>query len=130
MPSVPMERHLRIWHAIERYATDPGYGIVSINELCRQTGASARMLYNVCRTFTGLSVTAYIRQQRRLKRALEMLRRAQPNETTVTEAAIFCGFDHLGRFAERFRGHHGQVPSRILRKSLAASVVAPPPCQC
>lgn len=119
--SVIMERRLAAWRAIERYAANPlcsSRGCVE--QLCRATGVSPRMLLDVCRAFSGLSVKAYIRE-RRLKLALDMLHQAQPGQTTVTDVATFCGFDHLGRFSGTFRSYHGQLPSLVLRGAQGAS---------
>lgn len=114
--SVIMERRLAVWQAIKRYATNPLWGTSgSIEQLCQQTGVSARTLNSVCHTFSGLPVKAYIVEQR-LQLALDMLHRAQPGQTTVTEIATFCGFQHLGRFSGIFRSYHGQLPSLILRR--------------
>jgi AraC-like DNA-binding protein len=72
---MPSDRHIRIWSAIERLAADPRLGAGSIGELCQITGASARSVYDISRAFSGLSPSAYIKQQR-LQLALDMLRRA------------------------------------------------------
>ncbi len=112
---MPSNRHLRVWQIIERHATDP-MSDRSIKELCQEGDVSVRTLHNVCHAFTGLSVKAYIRQQR-LKLALEMLRKGQPGGTTVTKVATFCGFYHLSRFADIFRDQHGELPSLILRQT-------------
>jgi AraC-like DNA-binding protein len=115
MGTMPSGRHLRVWQVIERHATDPILGNRSLKELSQESDVSVRTLYNVCHAFTGLSAKAYIRQ-RRLKLALEMLRKGQAGATTVTNIATFCGFSHLSRFANNFRDQHGQLPSLILRQ--------------
>jgi AraC-like DNA-binding protein len=116
MPPPAMDRRLRVWSVIERNATDPRCGKVTINQLCRETGVSARMLYDVCRAFSGLSVTAYVRRER-MTVALAMLIRGGPGHATVTQIATFCGFDQLGRFSRDFRDWHGESPSLVLRRS-------------
>ena len=69
---MPSDRHMRIWSAIERYAADPRLGAGSTRQLCQETGASARSLYDISHAFSGLSPSAYIKQQR-LQLALDML---------------------------------------------------------
>ena len=114
---MPSDRH---WRAIERYAVDQRSGTASVRRLSRETGVPVRTIYAVCRSFSGLSPSAYIRQQR-LQLALDMLRRAQPGQTTVTQVATFCGFIQLGRFSQAFRSYHGQLPSRVLRMAVCYS---------
>jgi len=115
VPAANPERRLRVWAAIERYATDPQSGCVTLDQLCKETGASKRMLHDVCRAFSGLSVKAWIQRQR-MQIARDMLVRAKPEQTTVTRVATFCGFYHLGRFSRTFRDHHGEPPSVALRR--------------
>jgi len=115
VPAADPERRLRVWAAIERYASDPLSGRVTLDRLCRETGASKRMLHDLCRTFSGLSVKTYIRRQR-LQIARDILIQADPEQTTVTRVATFCGFYHLGRFSGLFRDHHGEPPSLALRR--------------
>ena len=100
MPAANPERRLRVWAAIERYASDPKSGRVTLDQLCQETGASKRMLHDVCRAFSGLSVKAHIQRQR-MQLARDMLVRAKPEQTTVTRVATFCGFYQLGRHGSR-----------------------------
>ena len=113
MPAANPERRLRAWVAIERYASDPQSGRVTLDQLCHETGASKRMLHDVCRAFSGFSVKAYIQRQR-MQLARDMLGRADPEQTTVTSVATFCGFHHLGCFSGAFRDHYGAPPSVVL----------------
>ena len=116
MPAADPDRRLRVWAAIERYASDPLSGRrVTLDELCKETGASKRMLHDVCRAFAGISVKAYIRR-RRMQIARDMLGRADPEQATVTKIATFCGFYHMGRFSGAFRHQHGEPPSVVLRR--------------
>jgi len=119
VPAANPERRLRVWVAIERYVSDPLSGRVTLDQLCQETGASKRMLHDVCHAFSGLSVKAYIQRQR-MQLAHDMLGRADPEQTTVARVAIFCGFYHLGRFSGAFRDHYGEPPSVVLRRDSEA----------
>ena len=37
--------------------------------------------------------------------------------TAVTEVALACGFEHLGRFSTRYRDRFGESPSETLRRA-------------
>lgn len=117
MRSQNMERHNRVWQLLQRHASDPRSGNLTRNQLALNFGVSPRTLHTVCYSFAGLSVGAYIRQQR-LRLAFDMLQRARPATTTVTAVAMFCGFCDLGRFAGAFRDFHGQLPSLVLRQAV------------
>ena len=57
-----------------------------------------------------------VRRDLRLERARRDLLRAQSG-VTVTEIALHCGFNHLGRFAALYRAHFGESPSATLGRS-------------
>lgn len=113
MPSQAKGRRLEIWRAIERYAANPTRP-VSSGLLCRETGACARTLYDVCRALSGQSPIAYIKRCH-MTLAHTMLHRAAP-DATVTGIATLCGFSNLGRFSVRYRQLYGQPPSQTLRQ--------------
>ena len=69
----------------------------AIAELAALAGVSGRSLYRAFRTLRGYSPLAFARAAR-LERARERLALGEAG-ATVTEIALDCGFDHLGRFA-------------------------------
>ena len=71
-----------------------------------------RTLNEHFRAFTGLSPLAYVKRER-LKAARRLLTGAAA--ATVTEAAVQCGFSHLGRFALDYAQAYGEPPSRTIR---------------
>jgi AraC-like DNA-binding protein len=56
-------------------------------------------------------------QRTRMRRVHEALRDADPREVTVSEVAARWGFNHLGRFAARYRAEFGVMPSATLHET-------------
>jgi AraC family ethanolamine operon transcriptional activator len=82
---------------------------LSINDLCRNLGISARTLYLGFNEFMGVSPKAF-RQILRLNEVHKelLLNRRQ---RTVTDIAMEWSFFHLGRFSEQYRRMFGELPS-------------------
>ena len=88
---------------------------VSLAELCRITGTSARTIQYAFRDRYGVAPQVYHRSQR-LSAVQRTLKRQWPGETTVTEAAFDHGFWHLGRFSQVFKTRFGESPSETLAR--------------
>lgn len=85
---------------------------VSLTELARVTGVSARALQSAFRRVHGVTPMEFLRQQR-LSRAHKLLR--AHTAMSVTEVASACGFLHLGRFSAAYLARFGEYPSQTLR---------------
>ncbi|TYC55822.1 helix-turn-helix domain-containing protein [Rhodobacterales bacterium] len=81
--------------------------------LCTELGISERTLRYAMQQYVGLSPTVYLRRCR-LNRVRALLAAADPQETTVTQAAMHFGFLHLGRFAGHYRRMFAETPSQTL----------------
>ena len=88
---------------------------VSLAELCRVTGTSARTLQYAFRDHYGVSPQAYHRS-RRLSAVHQVLKRRWPSETTVTDVALDHGFWHLGRFGQAYKARFHESPSETLAR--------------
>ncbi len=88
---------------------------VSIAELCRITGTSARTIQYAFRDQYGVAPQAYHRS-RRLSAVQRTLKRRWPGETTVTNVAFDHGFWHLGRFGQAYKMQFGEPPSETLAR--------------
>ncbi len=88
---------------------------VSLAELCRFTGASARALQYAFGDLYGVSPQSYHRVLR-LNAVRQSLQRQWPGETTVTDAAFGQGFWHLGRFSQAYKQRFGETPSETLAR--------------
>lgn len=110
---VATPRHVR--HArdyIENYCDKP----ITMADLARETGVSARTLQNGFRRFLDQTPTAYIRSVR-LTRIHNALKNAGPDDS-VTGIMLRYGVSNPGRFAQIYRRRYGCLPSETLRNAL------------
>lgn len=77
-------------------------------ELAALTRVSARALQSGFLAHRGCTPMTFLRE-RRLAHARALLRDAP--HRTVSDVAIACGFDHLGRFSAHYRALYGERPS-------------------
>ncbi len=88
---------------------------VSLAELCRITGTSARTLQYAFRDQYGVAPQVYHRA-RRLNAVHRSLKKQWANGTTVTDVALDHGFWHLGRFSQAYKLRFGELPSETLAR--------------
>ena len=88
---------------------------VTLAELCRVTGTTARTIQYAFRDQFGVSPQAY-HKARRMSAVHQALSHRWPGETTVTEAAFDHGFWHLGRFSQAYKKLIGELPSETLAR--------------
>lgn len=81
-----------------------------------EVAVSSRTLQQAFNTHLGSSAGEWFRRQR-LQVAWHLLVSSQL--TNVTEAALACGFMHLGRFAGEFRAQFGCSPREVCSQALA-----------
>ena len=58
----------------------------------------------------------FLREQRLLQ-ARQKLERAASTGESVTDIALGCGFNHLGKFAQIYRARFGETPSETRRRT-------------
>jgi AraC-like DNA-binding protein len=91
---------------IKVHARDP----VGPGDIARATGVRQRTLQKSFQGHMGMSPGAYLKGVR-----LDLVRRdleeGGVNGPSVTEIAMECGFQHMGRFARDFRDRFGVTPS-------------------
>lgn len=90
---------------------------IRISELAARAGVSVR---TVERAFlrTGTTPVDHLRRIR-LERA-RMILAGPVEELSVADVAAAVGYKHLGRFADEYRRHVGELPSRTLARRRAA----------
>ncbi len=102
---------------------------VSLAELCRTTGTSARTIQYAFRDQYGVAPQAYHRA-RRLSAVHQSLRKHWASEKTVTDVALDHGFWHLGRFSQAYKMRFGESPSETLaRRPVRARPASPFSCK-
>lgn len=84
---------------------------ISVIDVCQALDVSRRTLQYVFQDTLGVSPATYLRAER-LNRARHMLRRVH----SVTQAAVHCGFWHLGRFSKDYEKMFGELPSHTFRR--------------
>ena len=89
----------------------------TITDLCREFSVSERTLQYGFQSYVGVSPQAYLRLCR-LNRVRAALSQPATAETKVTEVATRFGFFHLGKFAQIYRLHFGETPSKTLARGL------------
>jgi len=91
---------------------------ISLVEVTAAAGVPGRTLFHHFHEFLGVTPMHYVRRAR-LQRVHDRLCRTG-SETSVTEAAVSCGFVHLGRFSAAYRKQFGESPSETLRRNCRA----------
>ena len=108
----PLPRDVK--KALELLEADPARE-GGIDDLAAACGVGRRSLEKHFRRFLHRTL-GEARRNLRLERARRDLLRALPG-ADVTEIALRCGFNHLGRFAALYRVRYGERPSATLRRS-------------
>jgi len=111
MTSRPLPRDLN--RALDRLKGEPerSWTLVSLATAC---GVAPRTLQKHFRQFLGRTPLEFIRELRLDQARQELLR--QPTAASVTDIAVRCGFNHLGRFAAWYHTRYGESPSATLRR--------------
>lgn len=91
---------------------------VTLADIVRVAGVSARALFRRFRNDLGVSPMVYVRNAR-FARVRDALSRARAEERIVDIAALW-GFDHMGRFAVEYRRRFGERPSDTKASARAA----------
>jgi AraC family ethanolamine operon transcriptional activator len=98
--------------------------VPGIDDLAQAADVSVRTLQTAFLDYYGVSPLRYL-TLRRLHEVRDELRKADPDETTVTSIAARFGFWQFGRFAGQYRRLFGEKPSETLhRGTKAAELIA------
>lgn len=105
----------RLQRVLTQLREHPGAPL-TLAEMARIGGVSARTLHTLCRELRGCTPMELLRQCR-----LDATRQRLLDEAglTVTEAALECGFSHLGRFSAYYRDRFGESPTETRQRALA-----------
>ncbi len=83
-------------------------------DIAAAAGIGARALFAAFRTFRGYSPGEFL-SRRRIELARDRL--ASGLASSVAEAALDCGFEHLGRFSIAYRKRFGESPRDTLARA-------------
>ena len=97
----------RISRAVKRLIIDNLAALPSLAEIARSVGTYREKLSQVFREQTGMTVFAFIREER-IRRGVQLLRES---EIDVQDIALLIGFNNAGNFATAFRERIGVTPS-------------------
>lgn len=92
---------------------------IKLDHLRTAAGVSARTLQESCLAHSGQTPLELV-AARRLEAVRSIL--AAGAVSTVTDAAVRCGFSHLGRFSITYRRAFGESPSDTLARASTAHV--------
>lgn len=94
---------------IRLHATKP----ITLDDVVQASGASTRALQNNFMRFRQVSPMQYLRDFR-LELVHEQLLDPK-TQVSISEIALDCGFNHLGRFSYFYRARFGEAPSHTMR---------------
>ncbi len=101
--------------AVEEFVSAHADEPLSLGDLCRIAGVSARTLQFSFNKHRGCSPTQFWRATRLDRARFEILSLEEPK--SITEIATKWGFLHLGRFAAEYAKRFGETPSATLRRT-------------
>ncbi|MFA9216305.1 MAG: response regulator [Sphingomonadaceae bacterium] len=105
--SAPADPDAVLVHAAQRLITDNLAALPSLAEIARSVGTYREKLSQLFRAHTGLTVFAFIREER-IRRGEQLLRET---DIDVQDIALLIGFNNAGNFATAFRERMGITPS-------------------
>lgn len=98
----------------EDYIYEHFADIATVADIAKECGISVRLLemaFKAARSQTPMACLSAVR----LDKARRVLA-AKNGVESVTQAAMDCGFNHLGRFSVAYKRQFGETPSETLRK--------------
>jgi AraC-like DNA-binding protein len=100
---------------VERYIEEHASDQISLSDLVKVAGVSARTLQTSFSRFRNMSPMSYLRGVR-LDLAYNEFARAGRRRIFISDVAYALGLGHLGRFARDYKARFGETPSQTLRR--------------
>ncbi len=116
-PPGPAPDYIR---TVEDYIAASAERPLTLQDLAAVAGVSERTLQSAFRRFRDTTPMEFLRDHR-LELARRGLQKAALNGRSVTDIALSCGFNHLGKFAKCYRARFGETPSQTRRRALPQS---------
>jgi len=114
------ERSKTFLERVEEYIAEHCADALTLADLAEVAGVSGRTLLAGFRNHRGISPMRFLKLSR-LDRTRAELLTADPDNVSVTDVALKCGFQHLGRFSVEYKLRFGESPSATLQHRPAAS---------
>lgn len=105
---------------VEQYIRSNADQSITLRDLAGIAGVSERTLQAGFRRYRQTTPMEYLRDHR-LDLAHQGLTASAVGGRSVTDIALACGFNHLGKFAKCYRARFGETPSETRRRVLAPS---------
>lgn len=121
----PGDRH-RVFLAAEAHMRAHLAEAVYTADLCQVSGVSERTLEYAFHEQLGLTPIAYLTKLRLNMARLSLVDAAAEGDAAVGPIARGLGFQHLGRFAARYREQFGESPSETVRRHRPAGAASSP----
>lgn len=88
---------------------------LAVTEICEYLGCSRRTLEQSFARYAGCSPWQYLKVLRLNQSRLVLLQRGA--RTSVRDAAVSCGFWHMGQFSADYRKQFAELPSQTLARA-------------
>lgn len=106
---------------VEQYIRSNADQPVTLRDLAGIAGVSERTLQAGFRRFRQTTPMEYLRDYR-LDLAHQGLLAGAVGGRSVTDIALTCGFNHLGKFAKCYRARFDETPSETRRRALTTTI--------
>jgi len=93
---------------------------IRVTDLCAHCGVSLSTLERLFRREMDISPNEYILAVR-LHEVRRKLLNGYPEDVTIAENAMSCGFAHMGRFSAHYRNQFGRLPSEDRHRTTNSS---------
>lgn len=104
---------------VEAYLEANADSPITLADLAALTGVSVRSIQAAFRASRGYTPMEFLRTRRFELARQRLLTSQDATGKTVTQVALACGFEHLGRFSIEYRARFGESPRDTLRRALA-----------
>lgn len=115
-PTLATGRYLRICAMVSEFTRTRAPHQPTTSEIAAAVGASVRTLHNAMIAVFGVSLQAYLFEQRIWSARKELL--ATQSQKKIKTIAIDNGFFHFGRFSTSYKRKFGESPSETVIRRL------------
>lgn len=111
--NMALSRHQQLVRTAQEYMDVNMQETVRIRDLCTMLGVTYKTLERAFAHVTGVTPHYYL-SINRLSHARRLLLNGSRESTRISDIALACGYDHIGRFSVNYRRWFGESPSQTL----------------